>query len=196
MSVWNFSFIMLYFLMKGRGTMIYILMVLSLILFYIPSYIFYKKSSDKVLEVKRGKGHNFDFWCLFILLIISTFLSTLEICEVVSISSFFRRVYDVIVSFVLLVCMVRHFYYTLLENYNKVRIFLWPLLLFIVFIYVFVCFIVDVNLSGWLGFNKLMIGSLDIFTWYYIILDVIYLIVMIVVPMVCYKKRESLLGKK
>ncbi len=171
--------------------MIFFLLFVILILFYVPSYIFFRKTSKDVLEVKKGKYYNVDLLCLFILLIVSTFISVLEISWSVSISAFFRRIYDILVSLVLLICMVRRFYYTLYENYNRLRVFIWPILMFIVFVYMFICFIVDVNLSVWLGFNKFMFASLDIFTWYYICLAFIYLLAMFVIPIVCYKNRKK-----
>lgn len=172
----------------------FVVLLLVLIVFYIPTYVFYKKTSCDILEIKRGKYHNVDYLCLLCLLVISTFISVLEVNEVVVISSSIRECFDLFITFILLISLLRHFYYALLERFNKIRIFTWPFLIYIVFWYTLFHFSVDVSIGSFLGFNKHTVASLNVFSWVYLGMALVYQVACVLVPFICYRVRKTRLS--
>lgn len=168
----------------------FIVFFLLLVIFLLATYIFDKKDNSGVLEVKRGKFYNIIFLSLFLLMGINMTISILDINDIINVSCDVKTSFDVFINIVLLIYMVFSYYYALLEHYNKVRVFIWPFFIYILFIYVSMSFLVDVSLGGWLGFNKYVVGSFNVFSWCYLILSFMYFFSVFIVPFVCYRKRK------
>ena len=162
---------------------------LLLLIFYIPTIIFYKKTSKKVFKIRVSKYHNLDLIIIGLLLVVNIFMSTLELMSLFEVSNLFGKFYELLLAVFIAIFFIRHFFYTFLERYNGLRIFAFPFLLFLICIYEINC---SYNSSFILesGFNSMTVQYL--FIYCYIALSLIYLISAIVVPMVCYRKRKNL----
>lgn len=160
-----------------------------LLIFYIPTIIFYSKTSKKVFKIEISKYHNLDLMVISLLLVVNIFMSTLELMSLFEVNKLFEKFYGLVLAGVIALFFIRHFFYTFLERYNSLRIFAFPFLLFLICIYEINC---SYNSSFIFesGFNNMTVQY--IFIYCHIAISLIYLISAIVVPVVCYRKRKNL----
>lgn len=173
-----------------------IVFLFLILLFYVPTIFFVKYTSKENFEVAKGKYYNLDFIILAILLLVNILFSILELLEIVTSNNIFYQTILIFESIILLVSLIRRFYYTLLERYNLIRVFIYPFIILIIFTYHLLYFFVSLNLSNIIFSNLPFFDSTySLVSIFYFICSFVYLLSAILIPIYCYKKRNGLLLK-